>query len=151
MGRLQAIARKAAARAPMESLETVEISLEAGLAGDHRGTSLKRQVTVLTREGWATACRLLSQDIAWTVRRANLFISGVPLTGHVGAVLEVGPVRLEITGECAPCARMDEQVPGLRLALAPAWRGGVTARVLSGGAIKRGDDVRLLSPAGLPL
>jgi MOSC domain-containing protein YiiM len=59
-------------------------------------------------------------------------------------------VRLEVTAQTTPCARMDETWPGLRRALAPDWRGGVTARVITGGAIALGDPVRVVSEVAPP-
>jgi MOSC domain-containing protein YiiM len=38
---------------------------------------------------------------------------------------------------------MDELAPGLRAALTPDWRGGVTGRVIADGTIAVGDEVRI--------
>ena len=59
-----------------------------------------------------------------------------------GCVLRVGTVELEVTGETAPCDRMEEAWPGLRAALAVGGRGGVTCRVRRGGELAAGDPVR---------
>ena len=50
---------------------------------------------------------------------------------------------LEVTGECDPCSRMEEVAPGLKAALLPHWRGGVCTRVIEGGAIGIGEQVRI--------
>ena len=54
-------------------------------------------------------------------------------------------VVLQITGDCAPCARMDEIRPGLREEL--EGQRGVLAFVVQGGAIKVGDAIRVLESA----
>jgi MOSC domain-containing protein YiiM len=87
-------------------------------------------------------------DLVWLERRANLLVAGVDLPRAKGAILSVGPVRLEVTGQTYPCVRMDDVHKGLLKALARDWRGGLTCRVLDGGAIARGDPVDvLLRPA----
>jgi MOSC domain-containing protein YiiM len=98
---------------------------------------------VLTLGGWRAALAALGRDLPWTARRANLLIDGPSLTGRTGSILRVGGAILEITGECDPCSRMDEVVPGLAWVLEPDWRAGVTCRVLSGGRIATGDAVLL--------
>ena len=45
MGRLSGIARREKKRAPMETLDSAEISMETGVADDSRGKQGKRQVT----------------------------------------------------------------------------------------------------------
>lgn len=60
-----------------------------------------------------------------------------------GARLQVGEVVLEITGECEPCRVMDAQRQGLRAALAPDWRAGVSCCVVSPCSIRIGAPVRL--------
>ena len=148
MGQLKAIARRDTTRAPMELLTTTGISVEAGVDGDFRGKSKKRQVTLLSEEVWAAVCRELGQDLPWTTRRSNLFVSGVELPRNTGDVITVGDVRLLVTAEVDPCNRMDEQCPGLRAALVPEWRGGVGCTVLEGGTVSVGDAVTILPGRG---
>lgn len=141
-GRLEAIATKAAKRAPMVPADRANVSVTAGVAGDSRGRQKTRQVTVLFAEDWAAAVAGLDPAAPWTVRRATLLVSGVRNPQRAGDVLAIGDVRLVVTGETEPCFRMDEQLPGLWDALRPNWRGGVTARVVAGGEIAVGDLVR---------
>lgn len=142
-GTLLGIARREATKVPMEEIDSVEVSEAAGLAGDFRGRTKDRQVTVLAREAWEAACRELGRELSWTTRRANLLVEGLDLVQTAGAVLRIGDVRLAITQETDPCAVMDRQCQGLRQALTPAWRGGVSCRVEAGGRIRRGDPLVL--------
>jgi MOSC domain-containing protein YiiM len=141
-GRLEAIATKAAKRAPMVPVDRAIVSIATGVEGDFRGRQKARQVTVLFAEDWAAAVAGLDPSASWTVRRATLLVAGVCNPRRVGDVLAVGDVRLMVTGETQPCIRMDEQMPGLWDALRPDWRGGVTARVIAGGEISVGDLTR---------
>lgn len=144
MARLLGIARKAESRAPMEQLAQADVHVKTGIEGDYRGTVEQRQITVLSRESWENVCKDLEVDLPWTTRRANLFVDGVQLMGRIGQQVRIGGVVLEITEETKPCSRMDEAHDGLRRALEPAWRGGVTCRVISGGPLTIGDPVTLI-------
>lgn len=149
-GRLIGIARREARRAPMQTVDSVEITLAAGVAGDHKGAKFKRRaVTILAREDWEAALADLGGGgptvaLDWTARRANLLVEGIRLPRAVGATLRVGPVLLEVTYPTTPCARMEEAHSGLRKALHPEWRGGVTCRVLEGGHVAVGDEVAVV-------
>jgi MOSC domain-containing protein YiiM len=138
-------------RAPMEEVRAGLITLDAGLEGDFRGAKFKsRQVTVLAIEDWQDAMAELGDlagpaDLHWTVRRANVLVEGVRLPRAKGAVLQVGNVQLEVTGQTNPCHRMDQARAGLLSALHPHWRGGVTCRVRVGGPIRLGDAVLVVS------
>ncbi len=141
-GKLLSIARRPQSRWPMERMADVNISVDAGLEGDSKGTKRDRQVTVLALEDWRTALNEVSSELIlkWTVRRANLLVEGVELP-RKGGRLSIGDVVLEVTGETKPCGRMDEVREGLRRALEPDWRGGVTCKVISGGGVQVGDEV----------
>jgi MOSC domain-containing protein YiiM len=140
-GRLVGIARRARRLAPMQETGEGVISVAAGLAGDSKGARFpQRQVTLLAREAWAAAVAEAGNPaLPWTARRANLLLEGVELPRGRGSIVQIGPVRLEVTGQTYPCSRMEEARPGLLRVLARDWRGGLTCRVLEGGAIRLGD------------
>jgi MOSC domain-containing protein YiiM len=142
-GHVVSLALKARPFAPMEELEFVDVSIEAGLAGDFRGAAPDRQVTVVFEDDWLAACAALGRTLPWTTRRANILLSGLINPRRSGDLLRVGEIILAITGETHPCGRMEKQAPGLRAALEPSWRCGVTARVVRGGVVRTGDAATL--------
>ncbi|MET0194324.1 MAG: MOSC domain-containing protein [Hyphomicrobiaceae bacterium] len=149
-GRLIGIAIRGARRAPMREIGDGQVTLQGGLVGDFKGAKYaRRQITVLAREDWQAALAEIAQpdlpwlDLPWTVRRANLLVEEVELPRAAGGILRIGTVRLEVTGQTYPCARMEEAQAGLLSALARDWRGGVTCRVLDGGPISLGAPVEV--------
>ncbi len=142
MSAIKAIAIKPKARAQMQLVDDVEISVERGLDGDFRGPQRGRQVTLLSEPAWQQVCRELDTELPWTTRRANLLIDDVAFDpSFVGKTVRIGEVELVVTEETDPCSRMDEQHQGLTEALTPDWRGGVCCDVVKPGAIRVGDDV----------
>ena len=148
-GVLAGIARREHPRAPMETLEAADVTLEAGVEGDFRGKLKpngrgRRQVSLIEACDWAAAMDELGLALPWEMRRANLLVEGLDLPQEAGVRLRIGEdVVLEITVECDPCFRMEEIAPGLEAALTPDWRGGVLSRVIAGGRIAVGDIIRI--------
>jgi MOSC domain-containing protein YiiM len=143
IGKLLGIARRSKPRKPMETAHEVLVTMRAGIEGDCRGQVLDRQVTVVSADSWRDACADLGADVPWTMRRANLLLGGIDLRDSGGALLSIGDVLLKIEGQNPPCRVMDFQHDGLRKALEPDWRAGVSCRVLNGGEIRIGDVVGL--------
>lgn len=120
-----------------------------GVDGDGRGAiasgkSDRRQISLIEAESWAAALAEIDRTLAWQDRRANLLIEGQRLPREAGRIIAIGPsLRIETTGECDPCSRMDDIASGLKAALLPDWRGGVLGRVIADGEIALGDDVRI--------
>ena len=120
----------------MQTVDEVEVGMLTGLRGDYRGSLKpgrnKRQVTVMTAESWAATLADLGLFIAWELRRVNLLVDRLRLEETTGARLAFpGGVVLEVA-------------PGLKAALLPHWRGGVTARVIAEGRLRLGDEVEML-------
>lgn len=145
MATLLGIAIKRRKYAEMELLQQVQLTPEAGLAGDYRGAPGKRQVTLLSLADWQRACVELDIELPWHVRRANLLVDALPLFETKGSLITLGDAVLEVTGETDPCERMEAVRPGLFAALASQWRGGVTCCVRDGGLLTIGMDVSIES------
>jgi MOSC domain-containing protein YiiM len=147
-GRLIGIAVRAAHRAPMRALTQALVAKGGGVDGDYKGAKHPRRgVTLLAREAWEAALSDLGSDATetpWIARRANLLVEGVVLPKAPGGIVRVGAVVLEVTFPTTPCKRMDEARAGLMRALYPDWRGGITCRVMEGGAIALGDPVHVV-------
>lgn len=147
-GVLLGIARHPRSRAPMETVDDVEVTVDGGIHGDFRGAMrgkpYKRQVTLIERADWAAAMAQVGHTLGWEERRANLLVDSIDLPQVAGVRLRIGAdVVLEITRECDPCERMEALAEGLRAAMMPDWRGGVCAMVIAGGRIAVGDEIRM--------
>ena len=140
MGTLQGIWIKEARGEPMTAVDEAKALAGQGFDGGV-GEASTRQVTVLAAEAWADVEATLGMSVDPALRRANLLVAGLDLTGTTGRVLRVGDLRLEITGETKPCHQMDTAMDGLRAALEPEWRGGAHGVVLGDANVRVGDPV----------
>jgi MOSC domain-containing protein YiiM len=148
-GRLEAIFLRPGARLPVRRVERALAIAGVGLDGDHADGG-KRQVTVLSREGWDAACRELGAAVDPRVRRANLLVSGIDLAATIDGELRIGDVRIEVLGETRPCELLEAPGRiGLCAALRPGRRGGVHGRVVAGGELRCGMNC-LLAAAPTP-
>ena len=143
-GRLLGIAIRSQPGVSMVPVDRVFVTKEDGLSGDDRGGSQRRAVTVLSMESWAEACEAVETSLPWTTRRANLLVEGLYLEHSTGHKLQIGEIKLEVTGETRPCDIMEAACSGLREALKSAWRGGITCQVVEAGEIQVGDKVHLI-------
>lgn len=167
-GRVEWIGLREARRAPIWSVPEAEAHALVGLIGDHGKTAPvrlraltgepgeetvahhvapipggpgRRQVTLLQAEHLPVIAALMGLERATPeMLRRNLLISGIPLLALKDARFGVGEVVLEGTGECHPCSRMEETL-GEGGYNAVRGHGGLTARVIRGGVIRRGDPV----------
>jgi MOSC domain-containing protein YiiM len=143
-GRVRWIGVRPAHRAAMTPLEAVELVVGKGLVGDRYKShgAAKRQVTVIQAEDLlAIASYLGAAGVTPEELRRNLVVEGINLRALKGRPFRVGEALLEMTGECHPCSRMEE-ILGVGGYNAVRGHGGITARVLEGGLVRIGDEVR---------
>ncbi|QDA61490.1 MOSC domain-containing protein [Hymenobacter jejuensis] len=147
-GRLEWIGIRPVRREPLVSLPEAEVLTDAHLRGDHARIKPggKRQITLLQHEHLAAVAGFLGLDapVEPGRLRRNLVVSGLNLLALKNRQVCIGEeVVLEITGECHPCSRMEEELgPGGYNAM--RGHGGLTARIVQGGLIRPGDPVRVM-------
>jgi MOSC domain-containing protein YiiM len=125
-------------------VEEVEVIENKGLAGDHyKGKAdSKRQVTLMQAEHLDAVASMLGRaSVSPVLTRRNIVVKGINLLALQGKKFQIGEVVLETTGLCHPCARMEKNL-GEGGYNAMRGHGGITARVVKGGKIGLGDDVK---------
>lgn len=138
-GRVEWIAVRPARHAAPETV-TEALATDGGLVGDHYGGG-KREVTLIQAEHLVAVASLIGAPrIDPALVRRNIVVSGINLGALKERRFRVGAALLEYSGPCHPCSRMEE---GLGSGGYNAMRGhgGITARVLERGLIRRGDPV----------
>jgi MOSC domain-containing protein YiiM len=147
MGRVEWIGLRPARRQPLQAVTEALAETDRHLADDHARPKPggKRQITLIQHEHLATVAGFLGfeEPLEPGRLRRNLAISGLNLLALKNRRVQIGEeVVLEITGECHPCSRMEEELgPGGYNAM--RGHGGLTARILQGGLIRVGDAVRV--------
>lgn len=143
-GRVEWIGIRPARGETMEALDKVAVTPGKGLEGDRfkgRETS-KRQVTLIQQEHLhAIASCTQREVIAPDIFRRNIVVSGLNLLALKDKRFRIGGVVLEYTGLCHPCSKMETALgPGGYNAM--RGHGGITTRVVEGGDIALGDEVK---------
>lgn len=141
-GAVRWIGLRPARRVAMQAVASAMLDPAGGLVGDrYSGRGGARQVTLIQAEHLpAIAAYLGLAGVAPERLRRNLVVSGLNLLALKGRRFRLGAAVLEMTGECHPCSRMEEEFgPGGYNAV--RGHGGITARVVSGGPVLLGDAV----------
>jgi len=124
----------------MREVEAAVAETERGLVGDRhsrRPSGHRRQVLLVDQ------AELDLLGLPGGVLKENVLLEGIPLESlQAGQRLHLGlEVVLELTEPCVPCSKLERIRPGL---ISEAWgRRGQLARVVSGGTVRVGDEVRL--------
>jgi MOSC domain-containing protein YiiM len=147
-GRLEWIGQRPVRREPLVAVPEAELKTDSHMLGDHARpkTGGKRQITLIQHEHLAAVAGYLGLDapLAPGRLRRNLVVSGLNLLALKNRQLRIGDdVILDITGECHPCSRMEEELgPGGYNAM--RGHGGLTAHIAQGGFIRVGDVLRVV-------
>lgn len=146
-GTVQWIGLRPEREAEVIEVEYVHADRNKGLEGDrYSGKSGNRQVTLIQSEHLhAVASMLEKESLDPSLLRRNIVVSGINLLALKEKQFQIGAeVILETTGHCHPCSKMEKLLgPGGYNAM--RGHGGITARVIREGTIKKGDKVQMLA------
>lgn len=142
-GKIEWIGLRTTKNKEIIQVDTAEALYGHGLVGDKSAqkTGSKRQVTLIQAEYFPILESFLHKEkiLPETLRR-NIVVSGINLSVLLKNCLKINDVVFEITGNCAPCKKMEEAL-GFGAFNAMRNHGGVNAVVRKGGVINVGDEV----------
>ena len=129
--------------APLERRDEVQVEAGAGIEGDRYGD---KDITLFEAEAIEGLRADTGIDLKPSEIRRNVMTRGISLNDLLGHRIRVGEVEAIVTELCHPCSDLQKLTqPGVLRGLAN--RGGLNADVVTGGAIKVGDQVEDLGPA----
>lgn len=148
MGIIQAICISEVRGVQKHAVPEADLTPEWGIVGDAHGGNWHRQVSLLGLEK-IEAFRAKGADVAYGAFGENLVVDGFDFrTLPVGTLLAVGDVLLQMTQIGKECHNHCAIYKAVGDCIMP--REGVFAKVLHGGHIKVGDEMKLI-PRAEPL
>lgn len=144
MAQVVFLQRSPKSREPMEVRPSLTLVAGTGIEGDfHARPKSSRQVLLMAEEN-CDAFGLAPGEVRENITTRGLDLQALP----EGTILEIGSASLIITKDCEPCSFIDKLRPGLRARM--ERRRGMLARVVDGGEIQVGDEIRPLPPTTGP-
>lgn len=138
---------------PCMTLERGMLVPGRGIEGDHHHAEPNgepaSEVTFIEEEAVAAFNTATGLAVDGSATRRNVLTAGVELNPLVGRRFAVGTAVLEGLEPCDPCATLGRRlatpsVSAADVVKALAHRGGLRARVVEGGVIAPGDEIRVV-------
>ncbi len=128
-----------------EPVESIALKVDHGMVGDAHAGDWHRQVSLLAAES-IDKMRKLGLDVNSGDFAENITTSGIELVSlPIGTRLQVGATQLEVTQigkECHTRCAIYHQAGDCVMP-----KEGIFARVISGGTVRPGDEVRVMERA----
>lgn len=148
-GKVIAIHIAGAASEPMQALQTAMAFAGFGLQGDryHNGVGFysqvptdpgARELTLIAEEALAEVTAETGIKVPLHEHRRNITTRGIDVDALLGQQFRIGAVICEGVRACPPCNHLDE-LTGKPLLKPLAHRGGLRARIVTGGELRIGD------------
>ena len=137
---------------PMRAQESVELVAGRGIVGDRYMLGIEqgyysekpeegRQVTLFESEALEAILRDYEVELLPEEHRRNITTRGVPVNWLVGRRFRIGPCLVEATRLSVPCRHI-EQILDKQVFDAMVHRSGLNCRILVGGTVRVGDEIR---------
>ena len=128
-------------QSPVIELDEASLVAGKGIEGDRFfgwKEDYKGQITFFSHEVYKDLCASLGvTNVPPSVFRRNVIVSGIDLNSLIDQEFDLQGIRFRGICECSPCYWMDQAFhPGAESAL--KGRGGLRARILTSGILRRG-------------
>lgn len=140
---------------PMRGLESAVAYAGEGLAGDRYRNGVgfysqtptdpgARELTLIAEEALAEVTAETGIPVPFHEHRRNITTRGIDVDALLGQQFRIGEVICEGVRACPPCNHLDE-LTGKPLLKPLARRGGLRARIVTGGELRIGDRIEAVA------
>jgi MOSC domain-containing protein YiiM len=146
MASVKLICTSPAADGETVSVDVAKTIAGQGIQGDRYcalDTEPSRQITLIESEVINQFNQETGSEIPYAVFRRNLVTEGVELNDLVGKTFYVGEVKLRGHELCEPCRYLQEKLKVADLVKRLTHKGGLCCEILTDGAIRTGDNIRI--------
>ena len=144
LGKIVAIHIAAKAGQPLQEISAATLVTDKGIEGDrYFGRKPKLNVTLVQEEFLEEAADEIGVSNRPGMSRRNITVRGVASNDLIGKRFQIGAVELEGVSLCEPCRNMEKSI-GAGAIAALSGRCGIRARVVRGGVIQKGDEVKCI-------
>jgi MOSC domain-containing protein YiiM len=128
----------------MQEIPVATLVADKGIEGDrYFGKKPKLNVTLVQEEFLEEAADELGVPNRPGMSRRNITVRGAALNDLIGKRFRIGEAELEGVSPCEPCRNMEKSIGSGAMA-ALSGRCGIRARVIRGGMIRAGDEMKIL-------
>jgi MOSC domain-containing protein YiiM len=160
MGKVAGIFIGKVAGEPMQTIDEAMAIAGSGLDGDRYANKSgfysdtptvdgARELTLIAEEAIAAVVAHTTIPFSAIESRRNILTSGIDLDSLIGKRFALGGAVCEGVRSCPPCNHLESLIE--KAVMRPLARsGGIRARIVQGGVIRIGDDIRATGPSSGP-
>ena len=131
----------------IEKVKFIEVVAGKGIKGDryfHNVNDEKKQLTLIESENIDYYNKAFNTSFTYLEFRRNLVTKNIQLNDLIGKTLSIGEIKIKAHDLCRPCRTLQEKLKKDNIIKEFLRRGGLRCEILNSGAIKIGDNIKII-------
>ena len=131
----------------IEKVKSIEVVSGKGIKGDryfHDFNDERNQLTLIESENIDYYNKTFNTNFKYLEFRRNLVTQNIQLNDLIGKTLIVGEIKIKAHDLCRPCKPLQEKLGKDNIIKEFLRRGGLRCEILNSGAIKIGDNIKII-------
>ena len=131
----------------IEKVKFIEVVAGKGIKGDryfHDVNDEKKQLTLIESENIDYYNKVFNTSFNYLEFRRNLVTKNIQLNDLIGKTLSIGEIKIKAHDLCRPCKTLQEKLKKDNIIKEFLRRGGLRCEILNSGAIKIGDNIKII-------
>ena len=131
----------------VEKVKSIEVVVGKGIKGDryfHDVNDERKQLTLIESENIDYYNKTFNTNFTYLEFRRNLVTQNIQLNNLIGKKLSIGEIKIKAHDLCRPCKSLQQKLGKDNIIKEFLRRGGLRCEILNSGAIKIGDNIKII-------